>query len=189
MDITGIKKDVSYTLSHKEAKSTWPSGLVALSVIILILAVVVTVGLKAWNSVQEKNLTVLKQQNEQLKSSFSGSEGDIIATEKTLNNITGILKKHSNTSRLMTLIEANTNTAVYFTSLNWDPDSLILTLSGTAGSYSAVSQQVLNFQQALVDDSGRLAFNKVILKEAKAASATGYDFSMEISVNKDVLNF
>jgi len=189
MDITSVKRDVSYTLSHKDTKSTWPSGLVALSVIVLVLATVVTIGLKTWNGIQEKNLATLKQENEQLKNSFSGSETDIITTEKTLNNIASILKKHSNTSRLMTLIEANTNPTVHFTSLGWDPDTLILTLTGTSGSYAAVSQQVLNFQQALTSDNGQLAFDKVTLKGAKAVSAGSYDFNLEISVNKAVLNF
>jgi len=189
MDITGVKKDVSYTLSHKDTKSTWPSGLVALSIIILVLATVVAIGLKTWNGIQEKELATLKQENEQLKNSFSGNEADIISTEKTLNNISSILEEHSNTSKLMTIIEANTNPAVYFTSLSWDPNTAILTLNGTAGSYAAISQQVLNFQQALNSDTEQLAFNKVTLKGAKAASAGNYDFNLEISVNKTVLNF
>lgn len=189
MDITSVKRDVSYTLSHKDTKSTWPSGLVALSVIVLVLAIVVAIGLKTWNSIQEKNLVTLKQENEQLKNSFSGSETELITTEKTLNNIASILKEHSNTSGLMTIIETNTSPAVYFTALNWNPDTLVLTMNGTTSSYTAISQQVLNFQQALISENGRLAFDKVILKGAKTVSTGSYDFNLEISVNKEVLNF
>jgi hypothetical protein len=189
MDITGVKRDVSYTLGHKDTKNNWPSGLVALSVIILVLAIVVAVGLKIWNGMQTKNLVTLKQEAEQLKGSFSGSEEDIIKTEKTLNNITSILKDHSNTSKLMTIIEENTDPKVYFSSLTWDPNTLVMALSGTTDSYPIISQQVLNFQQALLSNNGQLAFDKVTLKGAKTASTGKYDFNLELSVNKTALNF
>ncbi len=189
MDITSVKRDVSFALSHKDTKNTWPSGLVALSVIILVLAIIVSVGLKVWNGIQTKKLESLHQETEQLKNSFSGSESDIIKTEKTLNNISSILNDHSNTSELMTLIEENTHPNVYFISLDWDPDTLILTLSGVAESYLVISQQVLNFQQALISDNGQPAFSKVTLKGAKAVSTGRYDFNLEISVNKGILNF
>lgn len=189
MDITGIKRDVSYTLNHKDAKNTWPSGLVALSVIVLALAIIMAIGVKVWNGIQIKKLETLHQDLVQLKDSFPGDEGDIIKTEKTLNNITSILKDHSNTSKLMTIIEENTHPNVYFASLDWNPSALILTLSGSAESYSVISQQVLNFQQALLDDNGQPAFTKVILRGAKIVSIGKYDFNLEISVNKGALNF
>lgn len=189
MDITDVKRDVSYNLNHEGEKTTWPSGLVTLSIILLVLAVITTVGLKIWNNSQIAKLDSLKQETEKLKNSFAGGEQEIITTEKTLNNIAGILKDHSNTSKLMTLIEQNTDPTVTFTTLNWDPNTLILSLDGTAGSYTKISQQVLNFQQAVIDNSNQLAFNKVIMKGAKSVSAGNYSFSLEVDVNKAVLNF
>lgn len=189
MDIANVKRDVSYTLNHKDNKNTWPTGLVALSVIILVVAILVATGLKLWSSYQTKKLASLNTEIEELKASFPGEEADIIKTEKTLNNIGQILKEHQSTAKLLTVIEENTDQNVYFTNMGWDPDTLILTLSGVADSYSTVALQVKNFQQAVLSENGQPAFGQVILKGSKINGTAKYDFSLELSVNKTVLNF
>ncbi|MCX6737519.1 MAG: hypothetical protein NTX26_02180, partial [Candidatus Parcubacteria bacterium] len=73
--------------------------------------------------------------------------------------------------------------------MGWDPKTLILTLSGTADSYSVVALQVQNFQQAILSENGQSAFEQVILKGAKINGTSKYDFNLEISVNKAVLIF
>lgn len=189
MDIADVKRDVSYTLNHKDTKNTWPNGLVALSVIILVVAILVATGLKLWSSYQMKKLDSLNVEIEQLKLSFPGEEADVIKTEKTLNNIGQILKEHKSTTKLLTIIEENIHQNVYFTAMGWDPKTLILTLSGTADSYSVVALQVQNFQQAILSENGQSAFEQVILKGAKINGTSKYDFNLEISVNKAVLIF
>lgn len=189
MDITDVKRDVGYTLNHKDIKNTWPNGLVALSVIVLVIAILVATGLKFWSIYQTKKLNSLNIEIEQLKSSFPGEEANVIKTEKTLNNIGQILKEHQSTAKLLTVIEENTHQNVYFTTLGWDPDTLLLTLGGIADSYSVVALQVQNFQQAILSENGQPAFEQVILKSSKINSTAKYDFNLEISVNKAVLNF
>jgi hypothetical protein len=189
MDIADVKRDVSYTLNHKEEKNTWPSGLVALSVIILVIAILVTTGLKLWSSYQSRKLVAIQTEIEQLKLSFPGEESEVIKTEKILNNISQILKEHKNTSKLLTIIEENIQSSIYFTVLGWNPDTSVLTLNGVADNYSAVAIQVQNFQQVLLSENGQPAFDQVILKGAKVTGTSKYDFSLDIEVNEAVFNF
>ncbi len=93
---------------------------------------------------KEKLIEEIKLKEESLRSELLD---EIFLLDERLKNMGSLLHKHTFTSNIFKLIEADVHPSVRFSSFNLNTDSRKIDMSGEAASYTALSKQIGIFER------------------------------------------
>ncbi|MDP2668723.1 MAG: hypothetical protein Q8P07_02715 [bacterium] len=149
-------------------------ALLRLSLILFILAAVLTGLLFAYKGVLARQLDQQRQILTDLQVQFEPSlVAQLEHVASTITNAKTLLSKHLFITPVFNFLEKNTLPDVSFSSFNYSADKKTLTLNGEAPSYTEISAQIKTFQKqpevagayfsnTNLRDAGSVVFNTII---------------------------
>ena len=142
--------DTQHLLERERTTTVWPWRLFVASLIALIVAVLYYVGL-AFGYRTYLNSGIEKKDAEIAELAASIPKEDQVRLMRFYNQIQSLknlLDKHVINSKILSLLEKNTNKKVFYNKLDLDVAQRSLNLDGIAESYQILAQQLEAFKQA-----------------------------------------
>lgn len=142
--------DAQTLLGKERLVAVWPWRLFVASLIILVIAILYYVGL-AFGYRIYLNGRIEKKDAEIAELVASISKEDqtqLMRFYAQLQSLKDLLDRHVINSKILPLLEKNTNQTVYFNKLDLDVAQRSLNLDGVAASYQILAQQLEAFKRA-----------------------------------------
>jgi len=172
------------SLKTKELPPAWPKGLLSFVVIIFLLALGAYFGLNFWNQNQISKLSVLENEFQSIRDSFTVEEEQkVILFEKKLRALSNLLNNHIYFSNILALFEELTHPQLYYSKFDFSISKNFISLSGMAKNQGILSEAI----SGLINDSKRI--KAVVLKEMQIDKKNLVSFSFDIYLQPNVLKY
>jgi len=130
----------------------------------------------------DKNITTQEKENNELITYLKGEE-------KLINDFSKIINEHKFTYQIFEAVEKITHPEIILKDFNFNPEGLVLSVSGTTTNFQALGQQsiILQEERSKPDSKEKIvidfSLNTISYRE-------GYiDFTLEIFLAPQVFNF
>jgi hypothetical protein len=160
----------------------WPKGLLTFVVILFLLVIGATFGLKEYTQIKINQLNSLNKNISDIRSKFSKEDEQRIALfEKKLKTLENLLNNHIHFSKLVAFLETNTHPKVYYTNLNFDTSSNTLKLEGVAQNQEVLSEAINAFANNSTD------IQTIIVRNVKINEDNTVNFNIDLIVQPQLI--
>lgn len=162
-------------ISNKKSTG-WLSGLITISIIILVIAVGLYFGALFYQNYLNKSISDINSKTKNLSKEISiDDRNEILTFYSQLVNLKSLLTNHIYTSNIFSRIELITHPNVMFNSFSYDYKDKKIKLTGNAKDLNVLSQQLLAFYKTT-------DFKQINITDIKT-TPNNVQFTVEIEFN------
>lgn len=172
------------SLKIKKLPPAWPKGLLTFMFFIFLLTLGIYFGLNFWNQNQMAKLSILEQEFQNIRNSFTTEEETkVVLFEKKLKELSNFLNNHIYFSSVLEMLEELTHSQLFFSKLDFSINKNFISLNGLAKNQEVLSEAISGF----LNDTQRI--KAVVLKEMQISDKNQVSFSFDIYLQPNALNY